>query len=310
MDNNFNEVKANKLIFTHKIIYTFFAVCLLIILFYNLTSAPSFNRGVANRQGTTIHIMPNESLSTITYDLEAKKVVKFAFVLKVFVTIFKSPRGVPVGDYLFKDNLPAWRVAWMLARGQHNVNPIKITLKEGMTNEEMATLLASKLSSFRRDLFLSDIRSKQGYLFPDTYFFFPLTTSPEIVETLSNNFKRHLDKLQNDISNSNHTLSDIIIMASIIQKEAKGESDAPLISGILWKRISENMSLQVDASKDTYTNLGLPPEPISNPGIIAIEAAIHPIDSPYLYYLHDKNGDIHFAKTYEEHKQNIYKYLK
>ncbi len=110
-----------------------------------------------------------------------------------------------------------------------------------------------------------------------------------------------------------------------------GDSDRAIVSGILWNRLNKGMPLQVDATLgyvtgkssseltvndlksdslyNTYTHKGLPPGPISNPGIAAIGAAIHPDISPYLYYLHDKNGVIHFARTFAEHKQNIAKYL-
>ena len=99
-------------------------------------------------------------------------------------------------------------------------------------------------------------------------------------------------------------------MASIIERESKGDVDRRVISGILWKRIKIGMPLQVDAAPDTYKTKGLPKSPIGNPGILAIQAAIHPTRSPYLYYLHDKNGNIYYAKTFLEHKQNIARYLK
>ena len=99
-------------------------------------------------------------------------------------------------------------------------------------------------------------------------------------------------------------------MASIIEREAKGDSDRGYISGILWNRINKNMPLQVDAALKTYKTKGLPEQPICNPGLEAIKAAIHPVLSNYLYYLHDKNGVIHYAKTFEEHKKNKLKYLK
>jgi UPF0755 protein len=121
-------------------------------------------------------------------------------------------------------------------------------------------------------------------------------------------------------------------MASIIEKEAKGEEDRYFISGILWKRISKGIPLQVDAPFlyilgkesseltradlainspfNTYKNKGLTPSPIGNPGLESIKAAIKPKDSPYLYYLHDSDGNIHYAKTYTEHLKNINKYLK
>ncbi len=174
----------------------------------------------------------------------------------------------------------------------------------------MATLLASKMQVFRRDLFLSDARSRQGYLFPDTYFFFPLTTAEEIVGELVSNFNNRIKKFEKDIESSGHSKEDIIIMASILEKEAKGKDDVYIISGILWKRIRLGMPLQVDAAKETYNNHGLPSKPIANPGTSTIDAALHPKDSPYLYYLHDRNGVTYYGKTFAEHKSNINKYLR
>jgi UPF0755 protein len=277
---------------------------------YSLLSAPTFNRSLLNGQVVAIHVAHNESLDEIANELENKKIIKRAFVLKLLVELLGASHKVPRGDYVFKESMNTLSVAWMLARGQHNIDPIKITFKEGITNEEMATILASKLQSFRRDLFLSDPKSKQGYLFPDTYFFFPMTTADEIVDQMYSDFNNRIAQLKSDIENSKHSLNDIIIMASLIQNEANGESDSDLISGILWNRIKNGMPLQVDVSKETYSKAGLPSLPISNPGIVAIKAAIHPADSTYMYYLHDKDGMIHTARTFTEHKANINKYLR
>ncbi len=122
-------------------------------------------------------------------------------------------------------------------------------------------------------------------------------------------------------------------MASIIEKEASGKAnDSAVISGILWKRIDAGIGLQADATLtyvtgrasselrqsdlasaspyNTYTHRGLPPTPISNPGLDAIRAAIYPQGSPYLFYLHDSQGNAHFARTLDEHIANREKYLR
>lgn len=294
----------------HVFVYSFFALCFICITVYYLLSAPTFNRSIANGQVIAIHVAPNESLGEIANKLESKKIIKKAFVLKLLVELFGASHQIPRGDYVFKESMNTPRVAWMLARGNHNIDPIKITFKEGITNEEMATMISSKLLSFRRDLFLSDPKSKQGYLFPDTYFFFPMTTSDEIVDQMSSDFNNRIAPLKNDIENSSHSLDDIITMASLVQNEANGEADANIISGILWNRIKAGMPLQVDVSKETYNKAGLPTLPISNPGLVAIKAALNPQDSAFMYYLHDKDGMIHTARTFTEHKANINKYLR
>jgi UPF0755 protein len=127
---------------------------------------------------------------------------------------------------------------------------------------------------------------------------------------MSDNFKKKMAILRPQILSLGKTEREIIIMASLIEEESKGDMDRGFVSGILWNRLKINMPLQVDAEPETYKIKGLPQNPISNPGIKAIEAAIKPISSPYLYYLHDKDGNIHYARTFEEHKLNKAKYLK
>ena len=274
------------------------------IIFYYLLSNP------LNKKNVTIHIGPNESLSSVASELKDKNAIRQAFILKIFINIFSSDKRIPKGDYFFTKDLDVWNIAWNLARGDHNVSTIKVTFPEGSTNEQMSNILANLMPNFRRDLFLSSIKSKQGYLFPDTYLFFPLTTTDEMVDEVSLNFGKRIHQLNSEINSSGKSLSDIIIMASIIQKEAKGKVDAPTISGILWKRISINMPLQVDIDRETYSKVGLPSLPISNPGLVSIQASINPVSSPYLYYIHDKGGIVHYAITFAEHKKNIAIYLK
>jgi len=126
--------------------------------------------------------------------------------------------------------------------------------------------------------------------------------------------------------------SDIVIMASIIEEEAATAKDRRIISGILWKRLLKGMHLGVDAPfaydigknsatlttidlkydspYNTYLYGGLPPTPITNPGLDSIDAALHPETSPYYYYLSDKGDTIHYAKTFDEHKVNKERYIR
>ncbi len=128
----------------------------------------------------------------------------------------------------------------------------------------------------------------------------------------------------------------VINVASLIQREAAGKNDMPLIAGVIWNRLGIDMKLDIDATVqyargdagqgwwapltfaknslespyNTYIHKGLPPGPIANPGLEAIRAALHPKETECFYYLHDKSGAIYCAKTFEEHKENIEKYLR
>ena len=102
----------------------------------------------------------------------------------------------------------------------------------------------------------------------------------------------------------------IITLASILEGEAKTEVDMKIVSGVLQKRLAMGMRLQVDVAPVTYDKTGLPDVPIASPGIMALTAAFNPIVTNYTYYLTGKDGTMHYAKTFEEHKKNIAKYLR
>jgi len=271
---------------------------------YSLFLAPS-----KSNDSIMIHVVKNESITTIASQLKEDNAINSSTTLKILIKFFNSSGKIARGDYKFDPHESVLHIALQIAQSHHNVDPIRVTFKEGATNTEMASTLTKDLPNFDSASFLALVNGKQGYLFPDTYFFFPLSTPEEIVETLSGNFDTQIAPLKAEIASSGKPESDIIIMASIIEKEAHGQDDNGLISGILWKRIANGMPLQVDAAPSTYKQKGLPLQPISNPGIQAIEASLHPIASPYLFYLHDKNGMVHFATTYSEHERNIARYL-
>ncbi|MDD5721453.1 MAG: endolytic transglycosylase MltG [Candidatus Pacebacteria bacterium] len=199
-----------------------------------------------------------------------------------------------------------------IERNQHygNIVPISITIPEGFNLNQIANVSALKLKNFNKDKFFLEARDQEGYLFPDTYFFLNNANEADVIKSMSENFNKKITSLLPEISSTGKSEKDIITMASIIEGESKGDVDRGVISGILWKRIKIGMPLQVDSAPETYKTKGLPENPISNPGLAAIIASIHPQNSQYLYYLHDKDGNIHYAKTFTEHNQNIKKYLK
>ena len=264
--------------------------------------------------------------------MEEKSVVRSAVVFQFFAILFGGDKQVLAGDYFFEKKVPVFSVASRLSRGDYQLEAVKITIPEGFTLREMADLFTERFELFDRDEFLELTRGEEGYLFPDTYFFLPTAEAPVIVFTMMNNFEEKIAPLQDDILESGRSLDEIITMASIIEKETGPNDDRAIIAGILWKRIRIGMPLQVDASflyingkgsfeltlsdlkidspYNTYKYKGLPPSPIASPGMESIVAAANPKDSPYLYYLHDKEMNVHYGKDFEEHKANKRKYLK
>ncbi|MBI2010625.1 MAG: endolytic transglycosylase MltG [Candidatus Colwellbacteria bacterium] len=206
----------------------------------------------------------------------------------------------------------------------------EVTIPEGMRVAEINILL--KEAGVLRGQELSP--ELEGYLFPDTYEFFLPTPREEVEAKLVSNFNVKVKSVIPP-DRSEKEFREIIIAASLIEKEVPDLADRKLVSGIIWKRLSNNMPLQVDwticylkglagdrclpisetdkkidSPYNTYLYPGLPPGPISNPGLDAIEAALLPAHSDYWYYLSDpKTNQTIFARTLDEHNQNIIKYL-
>jgi UPF0755 protein len=212
---------------------------------------------------------------------------------------------------------------------QRNERAVLIT--EGSTVKDIAEVLSS--AGMPAGLRFESVASAlEGYLFPDTYRFYESASAEEVIDVMQKEFEEKIKPLETDIASSGKTKKDIVIMASIIEREVRTMRDKALVSGILWKRIAQGMPLQVDATLfyvtgkashelngddleskspyNTYEHKGLPPTPISNPGLDSIKAAIHPESSPYFFYLSGRDGTTHYARTFEEHKKNKALYLK
>ena len=285
--------------------YTAGVVVFLILAYFLFFSVPkSFPIGII------LNIKEGTSLRAISKDLEMNKMIRSRAVFETLVIIFGGERHIAPGDYLFESKLAVFEIARRVARGERHLAPVKVTIPEGFNVLDISNAFVSKLPNFNKDNFLLEGEIKEGYLFPDTYFFLSTDNEQDVLKSMSNNFEKKILPIRPQIVSSGKTEKEIIIMASIIERESKGDIDREFISGILWKRINLGVPLQVDAAMETYKTKGLPKNPICNPGMKSIEAAIHPKISDYLYYLHDKDGNIHYAKTFAEHLLNKERYLK
>src|SRR3990172_26536 len=259
---------------------------------------------------STYSVKSGNSLTQIANDLESKSIIRSEAVFQFFVILFAGDKNVIAGDYLLDKALSVSALAKRMVLGQYSMSAVKITILEGFNSEKISEVFREKLNNFDAEEFKNLAKAEEGYLFPDTYFFFPTTRAEEIIKVMRDNFDKKTESLQAEAVSLEKNWSDIIIMASIIEREAFGNGDEETISGILWKRFERKMLLQADAAPETYEKLGLPERAISNPGLRSIAAALYPAETPYLFYLHDKNGNIHYAKTFEEHRRNIRRYLK
>lgn len=280
-----------------------------LIVFFLLVFSIFFNAPENFPVGSIINIKEGASLRLVSKYLEENNIIHSRVLFETFVIIFEGEKVVS-GDYLFENKIPVFEVARRVSRGERHLVPIKVTIPEGFNVSEISKAFALKLPNFDASNFILEATKKEGYLFPDTYFFLTTDTEVGVIKSMSDNFEKKILPIRPEIISSGKSEKDIIIMASLIEKESKGDIDREFISGILWKRITIGMPLQVDADMNTYKTKGLPKNPISNPGLKAIEAAIYPKASNYLYYLHDKDSNIHYASTFAEHVLNKQRYLK
>lgn len=247
--------------------------------------------------------------------------------------LIKFPGTIEPGAYLLSHQMNMLTLADILINHPYQK---WINLVPGLRKEQVGERMVKKFawdSSQTKD-FLEN--AKEGYLFPDTYLLNVDYTGKEAADRLINNFNEHFDaKLQNDLLSQNVRNDTAVKIASLIERESGGDEDKALIAGVIWNRLNEGMKLQIDATiqyalgtpadwwprvqpKDmktdspynTYIIKGLPPGPIANPSLSSIKAAVYPAETDCLFYLHARDKSIHCAKTYEEHLENIEKYLR
>lgn len=282
--------------------------------------------------GKTLRVENGSSAQAVAEFLAEEDIVRSPFFLRALIYLTGRAGNVAAGNYIFSEPEGVFTVAHRLISADFGFAPIRLTVPEGTPSFDIPTLVAKELADFDATLFVKLAEKREGYLFPDSYLVYPNTTAEELVNLMETTFTKKVSEHAADIKASGKSLDDIIIMASIIEREVKKPEDKRLVSGILWKRLKIGMPLQVDAPfayisdkstheltkndlkqdspYNTYNRLGLPPTPIGNPGLDSILAAIEPKDSSYLYYLSDKRGNIHYAVTFEEHKQNKFLYIK
>jgi UPF0755 protein len=286
------------------IFYLFCVIAFFVFFYISFLSAPA-----DFPVDSTLKIETGMNLRSISSVLKKEHFIKSRFVFESFMLILGGEKHIISANYLFEKKLSIFELARRISRGEHNTAPVVITIPEGFDINKISDAVRIKLENFDKDEFLVKAKDLEGYLFPDTYFFLNNANETDVIKSMTNNFNKKITPLLPEIASSGKSKKDIIIMASIIEGESKGDIDRGVISGILWKRIKIGMPLQVDAAPETYKTKGLPKSPIGNPGLAAILASIHPQNSPYLYYLHDSSGNIHYAKTFAEHNKNIKKYL-
>lgn len=279
-------------------------------------------------------VKKGESVRQVAKNLKTQGLIKDPIAFFIIVRFNDLGKNIQAGDFELSKQMTPQKIAGILTHGKKDV---KITIAEGLRKEEIAEKIKEKIQ-INQEEFLS--LAKEGYLFPDTYLFPKEASESVVIKILQDNFDRKVDqKIKQEIIAKDLTLEKTIILASIVERETKFDTDRPIVAGILLKRLKNDWPLEVDATiqyalgyqnkertwwkenlsendlmmnspYNTRLQKGLPPTPISNPGLSTIKAVIDPKESPYWFYLSDEKGEIHYSKTLEEHNLQIQRFLR
>lgn len=277
-------------------------------------------------------VQKGQGVKEIAYSLKKEGLIRDPIVFFLLVKQQGLDKQIQAGDFRLNPSMSAQEVATNLT---HGTLDIWVTIPEGIRAEEIADILKAKIPSFK-DSWRETLDANEGYLFPDTYLI-PRDASVDlVVSLLKNNFTRKYDQLK-ATKKVSLTDSDVIKIASIIEREAIFDEDRPMVASVLINRLELGMplgsdptvmyalgydkqtkswwkkdltvdDLAINSPYNTRKVVGLPPTPISNPGVSAIEAALNPSNTDYLYFYSDSKGHLHFGKTLKDHEANIKKY--
>ena len=301
---------------------------------------------VGSAQEVRVTIVKGSGSSVIAQELVQQGIIKSAMWFRAYAVVSGNRGRLQAGDYLLSPGQSIAQIVGKMAAG--DTIKEKITILEGWTIQDIANAAQSKdlftkqavlqaaLQNYNQQFsFLKDKPANatlEGYFFPDSYELTSSQTANDLVVKALANFDRKLTSdLRAEITKQKKSIFQIVTMASMLEKEVQSLKDKKIVAGILWKRLAAGMPLQVDATiyyathkttlittKDkavrspynTYKYYGLPPGPISNPGLDSIMAAIYPQSSDYWYYLSaDGTGKTIFSKTLDQHLVAIQTYL-
>jgi UPF0755 protein len=306
------------------------------LILFNLFRGPGKS---PEKERFVIRLDSNEEQTVA--DLKEKGFLKSPWLFNLVLTLKNWHGQILPGGYLLSKSMNAYELAQALVAGPYQK---WVLIPPGKRKEQTAVILQKALDwsdGIAQGFILA---AEEGYLFPDTYLIDVDADPQEVVAKLRANFNEKFDaQLQKDLLAQNVRSNTALKIASLIERESGGEADKAVIAGIIWNRLNKGMKLEIDATVqyaittenlkvnpnledfwsflpgglvrkinspyNTYLHIGLPPGPICSPSLSAIKATVYPAKTDALYYLHSSDKQIHTAKTYKEHLENIKKYL-
>jgi len=325
-----------------KIVLISGGLLLAIIVGWLVASFILFNAPDSKSQKEEVFVVSMKPAETEIIDkLKNQGFIRNSWAFNLALTIKGKHDKIESGGYFISKNMNVWKVADKLTSSP---DMKWVVIPEGLRKEEIGEILAKTFNWSSDDLdkwnstyTAMEFDYLEGVYFPDTYLIPVKENGLDIAKRMINRFNEKFAPYLDQFAEQNIIWTTGLRLASVVQREAAGKEDMPLIAGILWNRLLKEMKLEVDATVqyargktdsgwwtpikssdikeidspyNTYKYEGLPPHPICNPGIDAIDAVLNSTETDCLYYLHDSNREIHCAETYEEHLSNIDKYLR
>ncbi|RLC37496.1 MAG: endolytic transglycosylase MltG [Candidatus Nealsonbacteria bacterium] len=313
--------------FINKLFFIFSLILLIAILFTTSVYFPLEENSTTQK---IVNIPSGTNAKEIVDLLEKNEIIrKNNYTFRILTKLLKLEDRLKYGEYNLSPSMNMLQILDKLVKGE--VIAYKITIPEGYTCTQIAELLEKKEVA-EKEAFLKLVKdsekASEGYLFPDTYEVPKKYGAEKMVKAMLSNFNQIAieNKFTDRAEEIGFSLNEIIILASIIEKEAKFSDEKNKVSTVFHNRLKTGMKLQscatiqyileepkerldendlkIDSPYNTYLHKGLPPGPICNPGLDSIIAALEPEEEDYLYFVLGENGRHIFSKTYREHLRN------
>ena len=309
----------------------------------------AFNRGGIVEK--TVEINADDDMGDVADKLKAQGLVNYDWFFEIFATVTKAEEKIGICTYTLNTDIyyRALILGMRSTSGNMKAETVKVTIPEGYTVEQIIKLLAKNGVASEKDLLEAaktadfkysfidneseDLSRLEGYLFPDTYEFYVNTKKPssaldKLISTFNNRVEALDEELWDAAKAKGYDMEDIIVIASLIEKETDG-TDHAKISSVIYNRLSDdgghgtykmlnidaallyalpagttsltNADKEMDSPYNLYKYQGLPPTAIANPGLASIKAALSPEETGYYYYALGTDGRHHYSSTLSEH---------
>lgn len=290
-------------------------------------------------------VLPGQTMATVAQNLESQRLIKNAWLFTKYSRFIGAHSKLKRGEYSLNQTMTPDEVLTVIVSGKSILR--NLTIPEGKNIFDIAEIFEKGGYGTKADFFklITDqdfiqsllgekLESLEGYLFPDTYKVTKFDTQKEIIQQMVSHFLSVYKEIEPQVQKLNWPRNKFVTFASIVEKETGHAGDRKLVSSVFHNRLKMNMRLQTDPTVlygkavlagamptnitradlqtpnryNSYTNYGLPPTPISNPGREAMLAAAAPTDSKYLYFVSRNDGTTAFSETLVQHNAAVQKF--